>query len=94
MYAQSGASVVEGLVQDGTGAVIQNCEVTLVNRETGGKMTTGTNADGIYAFLSVQPGMYSLEVSREGFKSYSVANFRVTVSQRATQNVVLGIGPA
>jgi hypothetical protein len=94
MYAQSGASVVEGLVQDGTGAVIQNCEVTLVNRETGGKMTTGTNADGIYAFLSVQPGMYSLEVSREGFKSYSVANFRVTVSQRATQNVVLGLGPA
>ena len=48
----------------------------------------------MYAFLSVQPGVYSLAASREGFKSYSIGNFRVTVSQRATQNVVLGLGPA
>ena len=93
VFSQSSASVVEGLVQDGTGAVIQDSGVILLNTETGGKFTTHTNADGVYAFLSVQPGMYSLDVSKEGFKSYSIGNFRVTVSQRATQNVVLGLGP-
>lgn len=91
-FSQSSASVVEGVVQDGTGAVIQDCAAVLLNKETGGKFTTHTNADGVYAFLSVQPGMYSLEISKEGFKSYSIANFRVTISQRATQNVVLGPG--
>ena len=94
VLSQSGASVVEGVVEDVTGAVIQNSYVTLVNTETGGKLTTSTNADGVYAFLSVQPGVYSLQAFKEGFKSYSIANFRVTVSQRATQNIVLGLGAA
>jgi Carboxypeptidase regulatory-like domain len=93
-FSQSSASVVEGVVQDTSGAVIQNSNVTLLNTETGGKLTTSTNADGVYAFLSVQPGVYSLQAFREGFKSYSISNFRVTVSQRATQNVVLGLGSA
>ena len=92
MHAQSSASVVDGLVQDRTGALIQNSEVTLLNTETGGKLVTRTNAAGFYAFPSVQPGLYSLDVAKEGFKSYSLTNFRVTASERATQNVVLGIG--
>jgi Carboxypeptidase regulatory-like domain len=93
-FGQSSASVVEGVVQDGTGAVIQNCDVTLLNTETGGKLVTHTNANGVYAFLSVQPGTYSLEVSKQGFKSYSIAHLRVIVSGRATQNVVLGLASA
>lgn len=94
VLSQSSTSVVEGIVQDATGAVIQNCDVILMNPETGGKFSTQTNMEGVYAFLSVQPGVYSLEASKEGFKSYSIGNFRVTVSQRATQNVVLGLGSA
>jgi hypothetical protein len=92
MFAQSSASVLEGVVQDATSAVIQNCDVLLLNRETGGKLATRTNGDGVYAFPSVQPGMYTLEVSKQGFKSYSLTNFRVTASERATRNVVLGLG--
>jgi hypothetical protein len=92
VFSQSSASVVEGVVQDATGAVIQNSDVILLNAETGGRLVTSTNTDGVYAFLSVQPGMYSLQASKEGFKSYTIANFRVTVSLRATQNVVLGPG--
>jgi hypothetical protein len=89
---QSSASVLEGVVQDESGAVIQNCAVVLSNAETGGKLSIHSNEDGVYAFLSVQPGIYTLEVSKEGFKSYTLSNFRVTVSQRATQNVVLRPG--
>ena len=94
IFGQSSASVVEGLVQDATGAVIQGCDVTLLNTETGGKLATRTNGDGVYAFPSVQPGTYSLDVSKQGFKAYSITNFRVTASERATQDVVLGLGSA
>jgi hypothetical protein len=93
-FGQSSASVVEGLVQDSTGAVVQDCGVMLLNTDTGGKFATRTNSDGVYAFPSIQPGMYSLEVSKQGFKSYSLTNFRVTASERATRNVVLGLGSA
>ena len=93
-FSQSSASVVEGVVQDSTGAVIQDCDVALLNIDTGGKLATRTNGDGVYAFSSVQPGLYSLEVSNQGFKSYSLTNFKVTASERATQNVVLGLGSA
>jgi hypothetical protein len=93
-FSQSSASIVEGMVQDATGAVIQNSDVRLLNTETGSKLTTRTNEAGVYVFSSVQPGMYSLEVCKQGFKSYSLTNFRVTASERATRNVVLGLGSA
>lgn len=89
---QSNSSVVEGVVQDATGGGIADCEVALVNGETGGKQSTRTDEVGVYVFPSVTPGVYSLRVEKEGFKSYSVANFRVTVSQRTSQNAVLQLG--
>lgn len=94
MFGQSGASVVEGMVQDATGAMVQDCSVKLVNAQTGALLETRTNDQGIYAFPSVQPGNYSLEVAKAGFKSYSFTHFSVTVSQRATQNVTLELGAA
>jgi len=91
---QSSTSVVEGIVQDATGAVIQNCEVVLSSANTGVQLTTHTNTEGVYAFLSVQPGVYSLQASAEGFRTLSLDNFRVTLSQRATHNILLGPGSA
>ena len=39
VLSQSSTSVVEGVVQDATGAVIQNSNVTLLNTDNGGKLT-------------------------------------------------------
>jgi len=50
------ASVVEGVVQDGTGAMIQKSEVTLLNPDTGGKLSTRTNGDGVYVSVAVSKG--------------------------------------
>lgn len=93
-FSQSSSSVVEGLVQDGTGAVIQSCDVVLLNAETGTRFETITNSAGAYVFPSIQPGVYSLEASKQGFKSYSLTNIRVTASERATQDITLGLGSA
>ncbi len=94
VVSQSSASVVEGMIQDGTSAVIPDCEVNLVNTDTGRKFTTRTNEVGVYAFPSVQPGIYSLDISKKGFKSYSITHFRVAVSERVTHNAALGLGSA
>jgi hypothetical protein len=74
--------------------VLPECTVTLTNQGTGTKLTTQTNADGVYAFPSVQPGSYDLEITHEGFKTYSVHGLSVTVSEHATRNAVLVLGSA
>lgn len=89
---QSSASIIEGIVQDHTAAVIQDCAVALTNNDTGTTLHTRTNEDGVYAFPSVQPGIYSLEIVKDGFKPYTLAGFRITASQRATENAVLEVG--
>jgi len=94
IFGQSNSSVVDGMVQDASGAAIPDCQVALVNSGTGTKLNTTTDDAGVYAFPSIMPGVYSLTISKEGFKSFSVTDFRVTVSQRATQNAVLQIGAA
>lgn len=89
---QSTSSAVEGTVHDRSGAAIQDCDITLVNQETGGTLSTLSDGSGVYVFPSVLPGLYSLTISKGGFKSHSITDFRVTVSQRVTQSVVLEVG--
>ena len=92
LLAQSNGSSVEGAVQDSSGAAIRDCEVTLLNTETGGRFNTQTDGAGLYVFPTIPPGLYSLKASKEGFKAHSVTDFRVTISQHVTQNVTLEVG--
>ena len=90
--SQSSSSVVEGVIQDETGAVLPDCDIALRNASTGSSLETRSDVDGVYVFPSVLPGLYSLEVSKPGFKSYVLTGFKVSASQRATQNVALKLG--
>ncbi|MGD1155419.1 MAG: carboxypeptidase-like regulatory domain-containing protein [Terriglobia bacterium] len=92
LQAQSGNSVVDGVIEDPSGAVVPDCAVRLVNMATGGVLATRSNDAGLYMFPSVTAGSYTLQVAIEGFKSYSLSDFRVTVGQHATQNVILELG--
>lgn len=94
LWAQSGDSVVDGTIEDPSAAVVPDCDVRLVNVATGSVLTTRSNDAGLYIFPSVTAGSYMLTVAKQGFKSYTLSDFRVTVGQHATQNVVLQLGPA
>ena len=94
LRAQSGNAVVDGVIEDPSGAVMPGCEVKLVNIATGGVLTTQSDGTGLYVFPSVKAGSYTLQIAIEGFKSYSLSDFRVTVGQHATQNVRLELGPS
>ena len=94
LRAQSNASLVEGQVEDGTGAVIEGSDVMLRNLETSTVQKTRSNGEGFYLFPSVQPGLYSLEVRHDGFARYELRGMRVTAAQRATANVKLHPGMA
>ncbi len=58
---------VSGVVQDQSGAVLQNATVELV-AASGAVQTTTTDASGGFRFENVAPGQYELRTSFEGFK--------------------------
>jgi hypothetical protein len=94
LQAQSGNAVVDGVIEDPSGAIVPGCELKLVNIATGGVLTTQSDGAGLYVFPSVKAGSYTLQIAIQGFKSYSLSDFRVTVGQHATQNVMLELGPS
>lgn len=93
-FPQTSTSVVDGEVEDPSGAVIPDCSVVLSSLGTGATLTTQTNETGIFVFPAVPVGSYTLQVAKQGFKAYLLSDFRVTVGQRATHDVVLELGPS
>ena len=69
-YAQSGAGVIQGTVQDSTGAVVPNCAVHLINQATSVANDTKSNASGFYAVPGLIAGTYTVTFSAPGMKKY------------------------
>src|SRR5919107_906861 len=91
-YAQGTASRVTGVVTDPSGAVVPGATVTLTNEATKVSFTTESTSTGQYVFESVQVGVYTVEVERQGFKKFSSPGNQLNVNQPATVDVTLQIG--
>jgi Carboxypeptidase regulatory-like domain/TonB dependent receptor len=89
LQAQSAPRVaVSGVVQDQTGAVLQNATVELVAASGAVQSTTTTDAVGAFHFDNVAAGQYELRTSFEGFKPAAV-RVRVGARTPAPQKLVL-----
>ncbi|MBM3737307.1 MAG: TonB-dependent receptor [Acidobacteria bacterium] len=90
--AQSILGSVSGTINDTSGALVPGAAVELRNLDTGDKRTVASQAAGNYAVPSLQPGRYTLTVSAAGFKTYTVAEFRLLVNESRTVNAELSVG--
>ena len=81
---------VTGIVSDPTGAVLPNITVTLKNNGTGATQTVNTNAQGVYRFSLLQPGIYTITASAQGFQS-AQRTATVVVGQANTLNMQLAV---
>ena len=84
-YAQSTFGAIVGNVTDPSGAAIGNTPVTLTNLGTSEKRTDSTNADGLYQFVNLPPGQYSVDVEKAGFKR--VLRSPITVQTQTTTKI-------
>jgi hypothetical protein len=91
MYAQT-AGTVNGLVTDSTGAAVVGATVTLTDKATGSSQTMTTNDAGRYVFVNVTPGIYSLTLSKTGFRVTKLPDQKVTVGMELTLNAMLEVG--
>src|SRR5438874_3130164 len=92
MGQSSSAGTVTGTVTDSSGAAVPDAAVSLIDATTGGIRSTTTNDKGFYIVPYVNPGTYSVKVSKLGFKSVAVSSQVVQVGVQLTVNAVLEVG--
>jgi len=85
--------VIQGVVQDETGAVIPGANATIRNLETNFESTVETNPDGRFVFLQLRPGPYTLRVSKQGFSTIIQENLSLTVGQTIPLTFSMKVSP-
>ena len=83
---------VQGLVTDPSGSVVAAAQATLRNNSTGVVVERRTSDTGQYLFDFLSPGVYSLTVSLEGFRTFVQENILVQTLADVTVNVTLSMG--
>lgn len=92
MFAQGNSGTVSGTVTDTTGAVVGGATVNLIDTTSGNIRPTTTNDKGAYAFPYVNPGVYNITITKQGFRTTSVSGQVVQVSLHLTVDAVLEVG--
>src|SRR3984885_4611841 len=90
-FAQYRAGI-QGSVLDTQGDTINAATVTLTNKETNRIQTVTTDASGVYNFLRLAPGHYSLTAKATGFKQQTLADVTVAAEQIQSVNITLQVG--
>jgi hypothetical protein len=91
--AQVGSTAqINGTVRDDSGGVLPGADVTAVQTDTGFRRTVITEADGAFTLTSLPIGPYRLEVSLQGFRSFSQTGIVLQVNANPVINVTLPLG--
>ena len=93
-FAQADQGAIIGVVQDPTGAVVANAQVTLTNVDTGFTLQAQTNNDGNYVFSPIKIGKYKVAVAAAGFSTTTQENIQLHVQDRIAVNIQLKTGAA
>src|SRR5262249_10305123 len=91
-FAQTGTSSITGTVTDASGGALPGVDITLINEETGGRLTTVTNETGLYRFGSLAPGTYRIEAMLPSFTPLSRGPLTLQVSQTLPIDLMLQVG--
>jgi hypothetical protein len=89
--AQSTFGSIVGTVQDASGAVIAASEVKLTNIDENTTRQAVSNENGLYQFLNLKPGRYSLAAQKSGFASARIVNIVLDARQEKRVDVTLGV---
>jgi len=84
------SATLTGLVQDGSGAVVNGANVTAKNLETHQQTTTTSDNEGRYRFPYLRTGMYDLTIDAQGFATFN-RQLTLTVGQSVDLPVKLDV---
>src|SRR6266478_9838039 len=82
---------IGGTVTDQSGGVVPNAAVSSRNLGTASSSSAFTDGSGRYVLAHLQPGLYSLEISRTGFGVFKATNITVEVGRVTTIDASLNV---
>ena len=92
--AQSYNATISGTVTDPTGAAVPKAQLTLTSVATGSVAKTTSGPDGLFSFPNLQPGIYELRASAQGFRDFIQTGIEMTMNGLVRQDIVLQLGTA
>jgi len=91
LWGQSGTTSLRGVVSDANGAVLPGASLTITDPQTGFTRSVQTENDGTYQFLQLQPTVYVVEVSANGFAKLKREDVRLQVNTPSTMNFTMQV---
>ena len=82
---------ITGVVKDQTGSVIAGANVVVTNAQTGVKLTTSTDQDGVFTFPVLSVGQYQIDVSADAFKPYRKTGLLMDINSALVVDVTLQV---
>src|ERR1700721_2719293 len=92
MQAQQTLGGITGTVTDASGGILPNTTVGIVSDQTKLSRTQTTNSGGIYDFVNLPIGSYTLTFTHEGFETQKIPSIVVQADRTATVNATMKIG--
>src|SRR3984957_13416440 len=83
---------IQGAVTDPAGASVAGATVTLTEAATNTSRSDTTNDSGRYIFANVEPGIYDLTVTKQGFRVTKFVKQEVTVGSSIQLDAKLELG--
>ena len=85
-------STIAGSVQDASGAAVPGSQVTATQTDTGLMREVVSGSDGNFLLTNLPIGPYTLQVTKEGFSTYTQSGIVLQVNSNPTINVTLKVG--
>ncbi len=89
--SQITTGVIQGTISDETGAVVPGATVAASNLDNNVSRNLSTDENGRFVFLQLQPGRYTVTISKTGYATIVQENLTLTVGQAVTLNLSLKI---
>jgi hypothetical protein len=91
VFAQDRGTIT-GTITDSSGALVPGAKVTVKNSSIGLTQNATTGADGLYSFLYLPVGTYSVVIEKPGFRKSEARDVLVNVNTSVRLDVQLTIG--
>lgn len=92
LMGQVSSSEIFGFVTDGSGSFVPSAQLTARSERTGFEYSALSNEAGYFALPNLLPGPYQLEVTAQGFRTYSRTGVNAVAARRVRVDVSLAVG--
>ncbi len=84
---------ISGTVTDPAGAVVPDAKVSITSERTGETQSATTNEVGVFSFVAVPPGAYTIKIEHAGFKTAQRTGVVLSANEHlATGAIQLEVG--